>query len=153
MHDEMKKQEDAKKLENEKQKKMKETSKVITRELQKRINEMPKAQQYDPEERARQAQESMKANLKTLRENVERAVQNRVYLFDQHKLQKRKEEARRAALEKVGASVFKSNDGKKRGWKKNARVDKSGIFNNEEKEDMDVYDDDDEYGDDDDFED
>ena len=153
MHEEMKKQEDAKKLENEKQKKMKETSKVITRELQKRINEMPKAQQYDPEERAREAQESMKANLKTLRENVERAVQNRVYLFDQHKLQKRKEEARRAALEKVGAAVFKSNDGKKKGWKKNARVDKSGIFNNEEKEDMDVYDDDDEYGDDDDFED
>ena len=69
------------------------------------------------------------------------------------KLQKRKEEARRAALEKVGAAVFKSNDGKKKGWKKNARVDKSGIFNNEEKEDMDVYDDDDEYGDDDDFED
>ena len=36
---------------------------------------------------------------------------------------------------------------RKKGWKKNARVDQSGIFNNEEKEDMDVYDDD-EYGDD-----
>ena len=47
----------------------------------------------------------------------------------------------------MGAAVFKSNDGKKKGWKKNARVDRSGIFNNEEKEDMDVYDDD-EYGDD-----
>ena len=33
---------------------------------------------------------------------------------------KKKEEARRAALEKVGAAVFKSNDGKKKGWKKNA---------------------------------
>ena len=147
MHDDMKKQEEKKRLENEKQKKMKETSLEITRELQKRINEMPKATQYDPKERARQAQESMKENLKRLRDDVERAVANRVYLFDQHKLQKRKEEARRAALEKVGAAVFKSNDGKKKGWKKNARVDQSGIFNNEEKEDMDVYDDD-EYGDD-----
>ena len=139
----MKKQEEKKRLENEKQKKMKETSLEITKELQKRINEMPKATQYDPKERARQAQESMKENLKRLRDDVERAVANRVYLFDQHKLQKRKEEARRAALEKVGAAVFKSSDGKKKGWKKNARVDQSGIFNNEEKEDMDVYDDDD----------
>jgi hypothetical protein len=147
MNDEMKKQEAAKRLENEKHKKMKETSKEITKEIQKRINEMPKAQQYDPKERARQAQESMKANLKRLRDDVARAVENRVYLFDQHKLQKRKEQARRAALEKVGAAVFKSNDGNKKGWKKNARVDKSGIFNNEEKEDMEVYDEDD-YGDD-----
>ena len=74
MNDEMKKQEAAKRLENEKHKKMKETSKEITKEIQKRINEMPKAQQYDPKERARQAQESMKANLKRLRDDVARAV-------------------------------------------------------------------------------
>ena len=78
------------------------------------------------------------------------AVDNRVYLFDQHKIQKRKEQARRAALEKVGAAVFNSQDGKN--WKNKAKKDKSGLFRDDEKESMDVYDDED-YANDEDFED
>ena len=106
-------------------------------------------QMLDPKQLAKENEEQMQNRLRKLREDVQRAVDNRVYLFEQHKIQKRKEQARRAALEKVGAAVFSSQDGKN--WKNKAKVDKSGIFRDDEKEAMDVYDDE-EYEDDEDCE-
>jgi hypothetical protein len=94
---------------------------------------------------AKENEEQMRNRLQKLREDVEKAVANRVYLFDQHKIQKRKEQARRAALEKVGAAVFNSTDNEN--WKNRAKRDKTGLFEEEEKAAMDVYEDED-YGDD-----
>ena len=67
---------------------MKETSLEITKELQKRINEMPKATQYDPKRESQTGPRVNERKFKTASDDVERAVANRVYLFDQHKLQK-----------------------------------------------------------------
>jgi hypothetical protein len=143
-------EEESIRLEEEKNKAMLRTSKEITKELQKRMKEMPSARRTDPKQLAKENEEQMQRRLQKLREDVQRAVDNRVYLFDQHKIQKRKEQARRAALEKVGAAVFNSQDGKN--WKNKAKKDKSGLFRDDEKESMDVYDDED-YANDEDFED
>ena len=141
----IKAEEDAAKLKEEKDAAMMRTSQEITKELRKRINEQPHARRADPKQLAKENEEQMRNRLQKLREDVEKAVANRVYLFDQHKIQKRKEQARRAALEKVGAAVFNSTDNEN--WKNRAKRDKTGLFEEEEKAAMDVYEDED-YGDD-----
>ena len=116
----IKAEEDAAKLKEEKDAAMMRTSQEITKELRKRINEQPHARRADPKQLAKENEEQMRNRLQKLREDVEKAVANRVYLFDQHKIQKRKEQARRAALEKVGAAVFNSTDNEN--WKNRAKI-------------------------------
>lgn len=139
------------------QDKIKNASKEMQVVLRRRIEEEEsrKGPTEDPRQRAANAKKDMEARLKRLRESIDKAVANRRYLFDQHKLDKRKQLARRKALETVGAAVFSSTDGDEdRDWKDAARKDKSGLFKDEEKEEMEIYDDDDDdYAKDDDFED
>ena len=91
----------------------------------------------------------MKRNLQNLRSGITKAVQQRRFLFDQLRVNSLKKQARKAALEKIGAAIFlneetsSSSSRNRAKWRKEARRDEHHLFREDEKDDMDLYYDDD----------
>ena len=100
----------------------------------------------DPKEMAAEGQKQMKAQRKRLEDSVANAVSKRRFLFDQYKVDARKRDARKNALEKIGAAVFDAPKTGKGSWKTTARKDEHHLLQANEREEMELYDDD--YGDD-----
>ena len=101
----------------------------------------------DPKEMAAEGQRQMRAQLKRLKTSVANAVSKRRFLFDQYKVDARKRDARKAALEKIGKAVFDvpmdgGSSSHNSSWKASAKKDEHRLLNNDEKEEMELYDDD-----------
>ena len=106
----------------------------------------------DPKEMAAEGQRQMRAQLKRLKTSVANAVSKRRFLFDQYKVDARKRDARKAALEKIGKAVFDvpmdgGSSSHNSSWKASAKKDEHRLLNNDEKEEMELYDDDEFEGD------
>jgi hypothetical protein len=96
----------------------------------------------DPKELAAEGQRQMREQLKRLKTSVANAVSKRRFLFDQYKVDARKRDARKAALEKIGKAVFNTPSSEKGGsWKETAKKDEHRLLNNNEREEMELYDD------------
>jgi hypothetical protein len=147
-------QDEAKKVsdDNARLERVRESTESMQAELNRRIKQgdSMRIKPKDPKVMAAEGQKQMREQLKRLKTSVANAVSKRRFLFDQYKVDARKRDARKKALEKIGAAVFDAPQGGK-SWKSTAMKDEHRLLNNNEREEMDLYDD--EYGDDDDFED
>ena len=137
----------------ERMKRLRESQEDMKEELRRRIelSDSMRVKPKDPKELAAEGNRQMREQLKRLKASVANAVSKRRFLFDQYKVDARKREARKKALEKIGAAVFdnpaqsvsdsmRSSTGS---WKAAARKDEHGIFRDDEKEELELYDDDD----------
>jgi hypothetical protein len=138
----------------ERMKRMRDSQEDMKAELRRRIemSDSMRIKPKDPKELAAEGNRQMRAQLKRLKESVASAVSKRRFLFDQYKMDARKKEARKKALERIGAAVFDAPVGEDVGdsmrsstgsWKAAARKDEHSIFREDEKEELELYDDDD----------
>ena len=137
----------------ERMKRLRESQEDMKAELRRRIemSDSMRTKPKDPKVLAAEGNRQMREQLKRLKASVANAVSKRRFLFDQYKIDARKKEARKKALEKIGAAVFdapadrsvsdslRSSSGS---WKSAARKDEHNIFREDEKEELELYDDD-----------
>ena len=135
----------------ERMKRLRESQEEMKEELRRRI-ELSDSMRVKPKD-LRSWRPRATANARAaegLRQCRQHGLKRR-FLFDQYKVDARKRKARKKALEKIGAAVFddpaqsvsdsmRSSTGS---WKAAARKDEHGIFRDDEKEELELYDDDD----------